>query len=146
MTAEAHSDSPFADTREHMFAQHRHLRELTDLLTGAQELSDLLRRLQEFRSAIVAHFAAEEAPEGFFQIVGSRASRHLEAIQRFEAEHYALLDDVDRLAARARECLAGPVAGILQYAGEIARRLQDHEARENDMLIDALYEDLGEED
>jgi len=146
MTAEAHSDSPFADTREQIIAQHRHIRELTELLTGGRELSDLLRRLQEFRSAIVVHFAAEEAPEGFFQIVGSRASRHLEAIQRFEAEHYSLLDDVDRLAARARECLAGPVAGILQHAGELARRLQVHEARENDMLIDALYEDLGEDD
>jgi hypothetical protein len=146
MTTEAHSDSPLEDTREHIFAQHRHLRELTELLTGAQGLSDLLLRLQEFRSAIVVHFAAEEAPDGFFQIVGSRAARHLEAIQRFEAEHYSLLDDVDRLAARARECLTGPVAGILQHAGELARRLQVHEARENDMLINALYEDLGEED
>ena len=145
MTTEPARDEPVADPREQTLEQHRQIRQLAERLASAPDLAELLQRLREFRSAVVLHFADEEAPEGFFEIVRSRAGRHLEKIQRLEGEHQAFLGELDRLAEQAREVLAGPVAEILRVASDLARKLDDHESRENELLLDALYVDLGEE-
>ena len=131
--------------REQILSQHREIHGLADGVKSAADLVELLHRLQEFRSAIVPHFTEEEAPDGFFEVVRDRAGRHRETVSRLEAEHKVFLRDLDALAERARTCLAGPVAAILAEAGELAGRLRDHETRENELLLDALYVDLGEE-
>jgi hypothetical protein len=123
--------------------EHRKIRELTERLGHAPSLVELLRRLQELRSFMAPHFTDEEAPGGFFDVVRTQASRHLGTVQQLETEHAALLGELDRLAEGARACLVGPVAEILKQAREFARRLHEHEARENELLIDALYVDVG---
>jgi len=123
--------------------EHRKIRELTERLGHAQSLVDLLRRLQELRLLMVPHFTDEEAQGGFFDVVRTQASRHLGAVRRLEREHEVLLAELDKLAEGARACLAGPVAEVLRQAREFARRTQEHEARENELLIDALYVDVG---
>jgi hypothetical protein len=145
MTTDPARDKPLTDPREQTLEQHRHIRLLAERVKTAPDLVQLLQCLREFRAAAVLHFADEEAPEGFFEIVRSRAGRHLDTVQRFEREHQTLLGEIDRVAERARECLAGPVADILRVASELAHQLNDHEARENELLLDALYIDLGEE-
>ncbi|OGK99280.1 MAG: hypothetical protein A3I14_17525 [Candidatus Rokubacteria bacterium RIFCSPLOWO2_02_FULL_73_56] len=145
MTTDPARDNPLGDTREQTLEQHRHIRQLAERLGDAADLVQLLQRLQEFRSAAVLHFGDEEAPEGFFEVVRSRAGRHLDKLQHLEREHQAFLGEIDGLAERARAVLAGPVAELLRLAGELARQLNDHEARENELLLDALYLDLGEE-
>lgn len=119
------------------------IRELTERLGHAPSLVELLRRLQELRSFMALHFTDEEAPGGFFDVVRTQASRHLGTVQQLETEHAALLGELDRLAKGARACLVGPVAEILKQAREFALRLHEHEARENELLIDALYVDVG---
>jgi len=145
MSTEHGGDDSMAETREQTLAQHREIHALADRVRTAADLDELLSQLQKFRSAILAHFNEEESPDGFFEVVRARAGRHLATIRRFEAEHQAFLHDLDGLAERARACLAGPVAEILRDAGTLALRLRDHEVRENEVLLDALYVDLGEE-
>jgi len=122
---------------------HRRIREVTERLAHAQSLVDLLRRLQDLRLLMASHFTDEEAEGGFFDIIRTHASRHLGAVRQLEREHEVLLAEMDRLAEGARACLAGPVAEILKQAREFARRTQEHEARENELLLDALYVDVG---
>ena len=122
---------------------HRKIRELTGRLAQAPSLLELLRRLQELRALMAPHFREEEAPGGFFEIVSTQASRHLGAVRQLEQEHAALLSEIDGVAERARACLMGPVAEILKQAKALVRRIESHESRENELLIDALYVDVG---
>ncbi len=145
MTTESPYEKSLTEPGAETMRQHQQIHRLAQQIGSASGLVQLLERLQEFRSAVLVHFADEEAPEGFFEVVRRRAGRHLDKIDRLQGEHQTFLDEIDALSTRAREMLAGPVAELLGVASEIARKLHDHEARENELLVDAFYVDLGEE-
>ncbi len=134
-----------ADTKDQVQEAHRKIQQATRGIATARTLVELLQRLQEFRLLIAPHFTDEEKPDGFFDLIRARSSRHLGTVKQLENEHQALLGEVDGLAEQARACLAGPVAHILKEAADLARRLSEHEARESMLLVDALYIDIGEE-
>lgn len=144
MTTEASGTGEVAGTSGQILEEHRRVQHLVRRIGEAPDLLELLRRLEEFRTAIVPHFAEEEAPGGFFDVVRSRAARHLDRLHRLEADHGAILGELDGLAERARACLAGPVAEVLRQAAALTRRLAEHEARETRILVDTLYVDVGE--
>lgn len=145
MTDKADERAP-TRIEQDVLAEHRSIHEMTRLMEACRDLDELLRRLEEFRARLAPHFVGEEAPDGFFDVVRSRASRHLARVEQLGKDHRAFLDEIDRLGGQARACLAGPVAEILRGAADFARRLREHEARENDLLIDAMYIDIGEDD
>lgn len=146
MTTDAESGSSMASANDQVLHAHREIHQATRRLTSASDLVDLLGRLVELRTLITPHFMDEEKPDGFFDVIRARSGRHLGRVKELEDEHQALFGAIDGLAERARACLAGPVDQILKDAAELARRLAEHEARENALLIDALYVDIGEED
>jgi hypothetical protein len=127
-------------------AEHRRIRDLTSQLENNSELRELLTHLAELRLALVPHFFGEEAPDGLYAMIRSMAPRLLGRLDQLEREHQAFLGDIDALAARARLCLAGPVAEVLGEARALARRLRNHEAAEDDILLDTMYTDLGQGD
>lgn len=129
-----------------MMHEHRSIREATQLLEAAPDLPVLLARLASFRSLLVAHFGSEESPGGFFDTVRESAGRHVGKVAALAREHETLLEAADRLAASARACLAGPVADTLRQASAFAERLRQHEVAENELLVDALYVDIGVEE
>lgn len=146
MTTDTGGDSSMIGTKDHAQEAHRKIRQATGRLGSASDLRELLQRLHELRLLIVPHFTDEERPDGFFDLIRARSARHLGAVKQLENEHQALLGAIDGLAEQARACLAGPVAHILKEAAELARRMHEHEAREDALLGDALYIDIGEED
>ena len=140
------SSDPDARVQDQLLHAHEQIYAAVRQLEHARDLVELLESLQHFRRLIVAHFDDEETPGGFFDVVRTRSSRHLEVLERLGKDHGTFLDDLDGAAARARACLAGPVAEILKQGVQLAWRLRDHEARENRLLIDAMYTDSGEGD
>ena len=143
MTIGGGEPSSVARTTDQILDTHCKVREMTRRLEAVTDLVELQARLQAFRSVLVPHFAEEEAPDGFFDLVRAATSRHLVNVREFEHEHGALLDEIDALVERARACLAGPVAQILKQGAELARRVRHHEARESALLVEALYVDVG---
>lgn len=133
-------------TDESILAQHNHLHELIRQVGNARHLGALLQYLKEVRAALEPHFSLEEAPEGFFDVVASRDARHLATIAALRDEHDRFLREVDLLAERAREVVMGPVAGVLKQVADLARRLAQHESRENEILADTMYRDSGQGD
>ncbi len=129
-----------------ILAEHRRIRDLTRQVENASELRELLARLAELRSLLVAHFVAEEAEGGLYDGIRSLAPRQMGRVDQLEREHQVFLADIDRLAARAKTCLAGPMAEVLGEGRALARGLRDHEAAEDDILLDTLYTDLGQGD
>jgi len=145
MTTDTGGDSSMIDSKDQVQEAHRKIRQATGRLGSASDLRELLQRLHELRLLIAPHFTDEERPDGFFDLIRARSSRHLGAVKQLETEHQALLGEIDGLAAQARACLVGPVAHILKEAAELARRMHEHEVREDALLGDALYIDIGEE-
>ena len=131
---------------EQIVAEHRRIRDLTRQLDETSELRELLTRLAQLRVELVAHFLREEEVEGLFNMIRSMAPRLLGRMAQLETEHYTFLDDIDVLGARARACLTGPVAEVLREAHALTRRLRNHEAAEDEVLLDTLYNDLGQGD
>jgi hypothetical protein len=131
---------------EQIVAEHRRIRDLTRQMDDAGDLRELLTRLAELRSALVGHFLSEEAAEGLYDMIRSMAPRLLGRMAQLEKEHPTFLADIDALAAGARACLAGPVAEVLGEAQALSRRLRNHEAAEDEVMLDTLYNDLGQGD
>ena len=146
MTTDTGGESSMIGTTDQALEAHRTIRQATGRLGSASDLRELLQRLHELRLLIAPHFTDEERPDGFFDLIRARSARHLGTVKQLENEHQAFLGAIDGLAEQVRACLAGPVAHILKEAAELARRMYEHEAREDALLGDALYIDIGEED
>jgi hypothetical protein len=130
-----------SSVEQRILEEHRTIRGVTERVEQARDLGELLTRLTEFKAVLEPHFHTEEAPEGFFEVV--RASHNVGRIGQLQSDHEHLLGEVDRLMACAQACLSGPIAEILRQASDLARRLRDHEAREDKLLLDAMYTDTG---
>lgn len=128
---------------EEILHAHSTIAEATRCLGTARDLVDLLQRIEELRALLRPHFGNEEAPGGFFDVLRSRAPRHVARVEQLLREHQDFLGEMERLERSAQACLTGPVASILRLAGDLARRLGDHETRENELLTDAMYTDSG---
>jgi len=134
---------PLAGVDEQMRAEHHHILELDRQLQEATDLHDLLPRLAELRAFLLAHFLSEEEAGGFFDVVRSTAPRHSAHVDLLAREHHTLLADLDALAARVTTCL-GEIAAVLKDARTLGRRLSEHEAAEDHVMMDAMCTDLGE--
>lgn len=126
--------------------EHRTIRGAVRLLETAPDLVTLIQRLHRLRELLVPHFMNEEAPGGFFDTIREHASRHIGSVAGLSRDHEAFLARIEELERQAHAVLRGPVAETLRAAGALAQRLRDHEAAENEMLVDGLYVDIGEDD
>lgn len=130
--------------RAELLHQHADVRHLLDQLEAAAARPDqAVGLLEALRAALEAHFADEEGEEGLARAVGASAPWSLRRLEGLLAEHRDLLEAADRLLARARALLAGP---ITEFAGEtraLLRRLRQHEERETALLSDAVHQDVG---
>ncbi len=134
---------PVADA---ILEEHRRIREMAERIEASRDLHQLLDGLTEFRALLEQHFLTEEAPDGFYDSVRMAAPRNLMKIDKLKAEHETFLANLDRVRHRIRACLDGPLAEIFRDAGALAQALRDHEGREDALLIDIIYTDLGQGD
>jgi len=129
--------------RDVVLAEHRAFRDGVARLRDARSRDEIISRLLEFRGMSRAHFAGEEADEGFFESVALSAPRHQAALIELEREHGEFLHEMDALVVRARECSKADLAAVHGGIEALIDRLQDHEARENEILQEVMNMDLG---
>jgi hypothetical protein len=142
--ADTAHDGSIEETRTHVLQDHSSLRLRVQEMRYARDHSELLGRLLELRSLLASHFALEEVEGGFFERIGRLAPAHLQRVEALRSEHRLFLEEIDRLAARVRAGLERPVVELLEEARELAHRLNDHEARENILLVDAMAPETAE--
>jgi hypothetical protein len=123
--------------------EHAALRRALDLLEGTRDLERLLPQLASLRRLLVEHFAGEEAADGLHAAVGEAAPSLFPALDHLFEEHRHLIEDLDALIDRATRLAAGPLAEVLAAVAGLAGRLRHHEERENSLLGDSLYTELG---
>ena len=130
---------------EGILEDHRRIREVTTLIVGTTDLGGLLKLLAELRRLLERHFVSEAAPEGFYDTMRLATPENIGKIDRLKREHPALMTDLERLMAKAKLCLEGK-GEVLREASNLTSRLRDHESRENSLLVDTIYSDLGQGD
>jgi hemerythrin len=125
--------TPSPTERQHL--QHASIRAL---LADVQRVSDpaaLPALLDEMAAMLQEHFAHEEAEGGVFDgIVEADPMRQGQVAVLIEQHH----DFLERLA-RARAAQGSPDG--LTLAQALATDIAAHEAAENDLLTDALYDE-----
>lgn len=122
------------------------LRRLEDmaLSTSGMCLEDLRARLDATRRHVTEHFRFEEQ-NGYLDVISKREPRLERAIRHLAGEHHQLTQALEGLVAASRTAAdTGPALreGIRAWVGQVRR----HEARENDLVLDAFNQDIGQED
>ncbi|MCA9152572.1 MAG: hemerythrin domain-containing protein [Planctomycetales bacterium] len=139
--------------RERLCHEHGALDELVTTLYRVlaerhetpQRVSHLLSDLTE---RVAAHFKDEEEA-GLFEDLTNHLPHHAEEIAKLEAEHKTLMDEF--LALNALATADG------EFSAEGWKELEDrfralttlmchHESRENDLLVTAYDDDIGNKD
>ncbi len=124
--------------------QHRELRHMLGAIEATTELAQLVPLLEELRDGLREHFADEEREDGgLAEAVGASAPRHLRRLDELLGEHRQLLETLDGLIARGRMLLDGSVSDVVRDARALSEQLKRHEARETELLTDAVYADIG---
>jgi hypothetical protein len=130
---------------DEILADHRMIRDVAKVVQSTSDLSELLKRLAEFRVLLERHFVTEEAPDGFYETLRITAPRHIVQIDQLKREHPMFLADLDRVSERVKLCLAAK-GEVLREARALTARLWDHETREDSLFLDSIYTDLGQGD
>jgi hypothetical protein len=122
------------------------LRELEQAVhpSSGESLAELRARLGEARADIIKHFRFEEQ-NGYMDVVRKREPRLEWNIQQLADGHRQLADSLDGLV---QESGTATKLGdtLLQEIRAWIERLRQHEAREDDLVQDALNLDFGTED
>jgi hypothetical protein len=120
--------------------EHARLKELLTRIAATGELAGLLPLLEELRDLLTSHFAREEAEDAIGPAVLN--SRLGNVAKEILAEHGVFLRDLDRLLTQGREARETRDA-VFSGTGELARRLREHEIKEDELILDLAETDLG---
>ena len=99
----------------------------------AAALAELTHVLPLLRAELEHHFAEEDKGGCLEEAVSHCPRLSLEA-RRIEAEHPRLLDELDRLTARATAATPADLTVVEVDLEMFLRRLHSHEAAENELL------------
>ena len=107
----------------------------------------LARLIGDFRDQVAMHFALEEA-YGYFDEPLDVAPRLTEAAEQLRAEHALLFASVCDLAERMSQVVYHETGSprlryVLRDVRRFVTRFNLHEQRETDLIMQALYDDIG---
>lgn len=122
--------------------EHRELRRTVDLLENAREAHLIASLLTHLRGQLAAHFAEEEGDDGLASIVRHTAPQHIVHLERLFDEHREFESRIDGLNARF-EVINRDLDDLRGTVLELCGGLRDHEERENSLITEAVYTDIG---
>lgn len=129
----------------HLLAEARSM--FAALRPGHARTRRLASLLAELRDQLAMHFSLEEA-YGYFEDPVSVAPHLSEQAESLRKQHGELYEDISQLAAKAENASSGngTSRGLQQVACrflEFYGRLQEHETKENDLIVQAYNVDIG---
>jgi hemerythrin-like domain-containing protein len=104
--------------------------------------------VEELSRGLVSHFAGEELE--LFLDVKERLPRHIPTVETLTEQHQQLGQAFEKLrelfAARATRGESGEEERLVSYLRDVLSRLRTHEEQENELMLLAYWQDLGETD
>jgi hemerythrin len=139
-----------------VLSEHQHIRRLVDALElslekrtsgGRAWLDEVVPALAELATDLASHFKGEEAE--FFADVSKRIPRHAPVVQRLSQQHLRLSKDFGEVANQANSLdpfHAKSVEDFVAVLSAALKQLRAHEEQENELMLVAYWQDLGEVD
>jgi hypothetical protein len=111
------------------------------------EYGRLVELLTKLRDQLAMHFSLEEA-FGYFEDAVSVAPHLSKRAENLRAQHFEMYSDLCRLVDRAEQYLYHETVddarvGLAAGYRELMNRFQEHEARENELILEAWNDELG---
>lgn len=139
-----------------VLSEHQHIRRLVDALElslekrsngGRAWLDELGPALSELTKGLASHFKGEEAE--FFADVSKRIPRHAPVVERLAQQHQGLTREFETVAKRAATIDADKTQAVDEFVAALTavlKQLRTHEEQENELMLVAYWQDLGEAD
>lgn len=139
-----------------VLSEHQHIRRLVDSLELALEkrgnggrgwIDEVAPVLDELATGLTSHFKGEEAE--FFADVSQRIPRHMPTVEQLVQQHGRLAEDFTSLAAQAPQLKPDQSEIAEQFVKRLStalKLLRTHEEQENELMLVAYWQDLGEAD
>ena len=118
--------------------EHRRILKLIERLRGHDSLDGLESLLDQLRTLVIVHFAREQLPDGFYDLLGSQGETRRGQIQALIADHGAILATLNALLEDVRNADASAGPNLLEQAMQLTEQLNEHEHREHDFASAAL--------
>ena len=138
MSKEKNSHSGSADE---ITSEHERVRALLRRLAERDDLGELAKIAVELQSLLRSHFAHEESADGLHQIIGFSTPWNLRQVDDLVAEHSSIVELVDALVAGAES--AEDRGAVFRTRADLNALLKQHEARETELLSEAMNTELG---
>lgn len=132
----------------------RYSAEVNLILSDHHELGQLLQRLESTlvsggTAALLAslqivlerRFGREEAPDGLFEVIDTRAPRHAARVEVLRRQHREMLGELASLTERAQAAVIS--SSFRKDVEAFSEALRAHEREESNLLVDVLSTDLG---
>ena len=136
------SDFPAPQGADAIVREHREIRVLLGELTAAGDLARTLDLLRRLRGVLETHFRHEEAG-GLREVILETAPRLAGRADALLEEHREFLAEVGDLIEQCRSTLEGPVVEIRENVQVLSDRLAGHDTAENELLSEAVLDDIG---
>ncbi len=99
----------------------------------------LAERLSEVVGLLAEHARQLEAPQGLMSQIAQQEPRLLDRIDALRHEHRELVEQAKQLQQQINE---SPLE-LRERIGDFLRKLRNHNAKENDLIYEALETDIG---
>jgi len=119
--------------------QHGTVRDLCVSLREVDTIGGILEILSSAESLLEGHFEWEEAPGGVFSSVLELAPQRSLQVADLRREHRLVISEIRELRRR----LEGEVTQACARTRALASLIREHEARENELVAEARYQDIG---
>jgi hemerythrin-like domain-containing protein len=139
-----------------VLSEHQHIRRLVDALENALEkrgqagrawIDELAPVLGELANGLASHFNGEESE--LFADVSKRLPRHQPTVERLIEQHQRLSQDFARVSGQMATLDLAQTDAVNEFAITLSRTLKllrAHEEQENELMLVAYWQDLGEGD
>lgn len=123
--------------------QHHHIRQVVYALQATDDVRAAAVLLRQLGGLLRPHFAEEERPGGMLDSMSSAAVGQERVVASIRREHRAIALATEAALLDAEVCLEGPMAATLRRARELCDAILEHERRESDAFLDAIYAEPG---
>jgi hemerythrin-like domain-containing protein len=139
-----------------VLSEHQHIRRLVDALDNTLEkrgqsgrgwIDELAPVLGELADGLDAHFKGEQSE--LFTDVSTRLPRHQPTVERLIEQHQHLSQDFARVAGQLATLDLAQTDAVDEFVAALSRALKllrTHEEQENELMLVAYWQDLGEGD
>lgn len=137
--------NPAAAARKRLLEDHLEISRLSGEVSKTTDAKAMLAHLAKLKPLLERHFREEEAEfDGLHAGVRKRTPEQTLALKSLELDHTKLLEMVGKLRALATKPAAGKT--LCKHGSELHEFLCTHEARENEVFLDSIWNEIGEGD